>query len=201
MKIYLVRHGYPEGITERKRYLGITDEALSDEGMRQADSIGSKIASETGHRSVRIVSSPLIRCFETAMVIKNHVICGFVETDPDLREINMGKWDGRYFDEIKAEFPDEFEARGRDLWNYRVPEGESFAETGERFKKVFDNLTRWASKDDVIIMVSHAGAIRAGMSLITGTPFENWMKRKIAYAGCISLEINKDREIVEITEE
>ncbi len=200
MKIYIVRHGYPEGITGRKRYLGITDEALSDLGMEQAAETGEMIAAAAGNIPVRIVSSPLTRCFETAMVIKEHVCCGFVETDPDLREIDMGDWDGRYLDEIKAECPDEFEARGRDLWNYKAPGGESFAETGARFRKAFDGLTRWASKDDVIIIVSHAGAIRAGMSLITGTPFDEWMKRKIPYGSSIVLDVNGEN-IREITEE
>ena len=200
MIIYIVRHGYPEGITDRKRYLGITDEALSDEGVRQACRIGSRIASEIGRKPVRIVSSPLIRCSETALIIKDYVMCGFVETDPDLREIDMGDWDGRYFDEIRAEYPDEFEARGRDLWNYRAPGGENFAEAGERFRKALERLTRWASKDDVIILVSHAGAIRAGMSLITGTPFDEWMKRKIPYGSSIVLDVNGEN-IKEITEE
>ena len=199
MKVYIVRHGYPEGITDRKRYLGITDEALSDEGVRQACRIGSRIASEIGRKPVRIVSSPLIRCSETALIIKDYVMCGFVETDPDLREIDMGDWDGRYFDEIKAEYPDEFEARGKDLWNYRAPGGESFSETGLRFRNVLGRLTKWASKDESIIIVSHAGAIRAGLSLITGTPFDEWMKRKIPYAGCIVLDIT-DNTVREITE-
>ena len=182
MKIYIVRHGKPEGIESRKRYLGITDEALSDEGMEQANELGAQIADIEGPSDVRIVSSPLIRCFETALVIKEHLNCEFVETDQRLREIDMGTWDGRYFDEIQCEYPEEYEARGNDLWNYKAPEGENFRETGERFKAVAEGLTKWAAEDDVIIIVSHAGAIRAGLSLMTDTPFDEWMNTKIPYA-------------------
>ena len=193
MRVYAVRHGRPEGVENRKRYLGITDEPLSDEGMETADDLGARIAESVGGRPARIVSSPLIRCYETALVIREHLNCGFVETDRDLKEINMGTWDGRYFDEIQAEFPEEYEARGRDLWNYRVPEGESFAETGARFKSVFDGLTKWAARDDVIVIVSHSGSIRAGVSLPTDTPFEEWMERKIPYTGMIVMDVDSGK--------
>ena len=189
MKVYIVRHGKPEGVEKRKRYLGATNEALSMEGMRQADETGRRIADAIGRRPSRLISSPLIRCLETARVLREHLNCVFTETDSNLKEINMGIWDGRYFDEIQAEFPAEYEARGRDLWNYKVPEGESFAETGRRFLSAFQDATKRASEEDVIILVSHAGAIRAGMSLLTDTPFEEWMGRRIPYAGAIVVDL------------
>lgn len=189
MKLYLVRHGKPEGSEKGKRFLGLTDEPLSERGIEQAHQLGSVIAAQESGKSVRIVSSSLSRCFKTALIIKEHLHGEFIETDRDLREINMGDWDGRYFDEIRREFPEEFEARGRDLWNYIVPGGESFAEAGERFRETLDNLVSRAAADDVIVIVSHAGVIRAGLSLMTEIPFEEWMKNRITYAGAVLLDV------------
>lgn len=196
--IYVVRHGKPEGEAAEKRCLGITDVPLSEEGRAQAEALGEKLgaefaAAEPGGR-IRILSSPLCRCFETARIISSRFPGTVIETDPDLREIHMGIWDGKYFDEIRNTFPAEYEARGKDLWNYRVPGGESFAEAGARFLSVIEKLTRQTEKkENAIIVVSHAGAICAGISLLTGLPFEEMRRRGIPYAGITALKYGKDK--------
>ena len=193
MKIYLVRHARPEGITGRKRYIGKTDLPLSAEGRDRADEAGSRIARlENGH-AVTIVSSPLARCLDTALIIREHVNCCSFRTDQDLREIDMGVWDGMYLDEVKAKHPDEYEARGHDLWNYRTPGGETFAETGARFKAALDRIIQSAADDDAVIAVTHGGAVRAGLSLMTDKSFDEWMKTAIPYTCTMVLKIDEGR--------
>ena len=184
----IVRHGQPVGAERGKRYLGLTDEPLSPEGRRQAEKTGERLAGMTGSHEVRIVSSPLTRCQETADLIKKHVNCSFIETMNDLHEIDLGRWDGRYVEEIRREYPEEYLARGRDMWNYRTPEGETFAEAGARFRLAFDRLTESAAADDVIIIVAHAGVMKAGLSLLTETAFDEWVSRDIPYACGFMLE-------------
>ena len=188
MRLLIVRHGKPEGADSVKRFLGRTDEALSAEGLEQAHELGRTIAKRETERNVVIVSSPLKRSQETAAAIREHVGCGPIVTDDDLSEIDMGAWDGRCFDEIRQEYPEEYMERGGNLWNYKVPEGESFAETGARFKRAIERIIEQQAEADTVIVVSHAGAIRAGLSLITDTPFDEWMKRDIPYTSSIILE-------------
>ena len=126
---------------------------------------------------------------QTATIIKEHVSCSSFETDPRLKEIDMGRWNGRLFDDIRDEYPEEFWARGRDLWNYRAPGGENFAETGERFRSALLDIADGEPDDSIAVIVSHAGAIRSGLSLMTEIPFGVWMKRNIPYAGVVELEI------------
>ena len=191
--IRIVRHGQPEGTEQGKRYLGRTEVPLSGEGQIQADQLGAKLRAETAAAgsggAVRIISSPQMRCYETARIISRHFPGAAVETDPDLKEIDMGVWDGKLFSKIREAFPEEYEARGRDLWNYRAPGGESFAETGERFRSVIEKRIQPDEED--MIIVSHAGAILSGLSLLTGIPFEDLRRRGIPYAGIVKLKCRK----------
>ena len=188
MRIYIIRHGQPAGAERGRRYLGLTDEPLAPEGRRQAEETGARLAGMTGRHEVRIVSSPLTRCRQTALAIQGHVNCSFIEIVQDLHEIDLGKWDGRYAEEIKREYPEEYLARGRDMWSYRTPEGETFAEAGERFRAAVERLTVSAGEDDVMIIVAHAGVMKAGLSLLTETPFDEWAGKDIPYACGFMLE-------------
>lgn len=76
-----------------------------------------------------------------------------------LHEIDMGDWDGMYFDEIKTNFPEEYRRRGLDLAAFAPPNGESFAACQKRAAKIFRNIL--ISSNGNIAIVSHAGFNRA----------------------------------------
>ena len=77
----------------------------------------------------------------------------------ELREINMGDWDGLTFDEIKNQYPDEFKRRGENIADFAAPNGESFKECQKRAVKVFDDIIH--STDGNVAICSHAGFNRA----------------------------------------
>lgn len=192
MKIYMVRHGMPVGAEKGRRYLGVTDEPLCKEGKMQADAAGQLLSQLEPSGKIRIVSSTLTRSIQTAKIINEHLGCDFIEIDDELREIDLGEWDGRYSEDIRREFPEEYEARGKDLWNHRTPGGETFAETGERFRDALYEIVKWSGNDEVIVIVSHAGAINAGLSLMTDLTFEEMRAFRLPYAGIIAVQGNAD---------
>lgn len=185
MKIYLVRHGMPVGADKGRRYLGLTDEHLCSEGRDQANNTGLLISQLEQRGNIRIAASTLKRSIETAKIINEYLGCDFIEIDDELREIDLGKWDGRYTEDIRNEFPEEYKAREADMWNHRTPGGETFAETGERFRDALYEIVKWSGDDEVIVIVSHAGAINAGLSLMTDFTFEDARSLKLPYAGMI----------------
>ena len=63
----------------------------------------------------------------------------------------------------------------------------SFKKKSLYFRKL-DRLTGESSEEDVMILVSHAGAIFSSLSLLTETPFEEFRKFGIPYAGGFLLE-------------
>ena len=90
MRALLIRHGRTQGNSER-RYIGITDEPLSDEGRAEVE----RVRPDSSLKLVYV--SPLLRARQTASILfpvaEQRVI-------PDLRETDFGVFEGRSADEM-----------------------------------------------------------------------------------------------------
>ena len=163
--IYLIRHGKPEFPDERKYCIGRTDLPLSEEGRTQIRALGETFA---GRRIEKIYTSPLKRCRESAAILQEVIDRSIpIEVVDGLAEIDMGEWDGHSFDEIREQFPAEYVARGADMYDFRPPQGESFADCAGRARTTWNEL-RMKSRGDILV-IGHAGWFR---TLISG-----WEKR------------------------
>lgn len=168
--IYLIRHGMPEFPDERKYCIGRTDLPLSEEGRTQIQALGETFA---GRRIKKIYTSPLKRCRESAAILRDAIDGSIpIEVVDGLSEIDMGDWDGRSFAEIRERFPKKYAARGKDMYWFRPPQGESFADCAKRAKMTWDKL-RAESRGDILV-VGHAGWFR---TLICG--WEKWKKAEL----------------------
>ena len=166
--IYLIRHGKPEFPDERKYCIGRTDLPLSEEGRTQIQALGETFA---GRRIEKIYTSPLKRCRESAAILQEVIDRSIpIEVVDGLAEIDMGEWDGHSFDEIREQFPAEYVARGADMYDFRPPQGESFADCAGRARTIWNEL-RMKSRGDILV-IGHAGWFR---TLICG-----WENRKKA---------------------
>jgi len=124
-RIYLIRHGETEGTAEG-RMLGSTDQPLSDRGSRQiwrlAELLGPSLRGSGG--AAWCVASPLLRAQQTAQGVAGP--SGLtIGTDPDLREIDFGAWEGLTSDEVEARFPGEQARWLLPAGDTAFPEGES----------------------------------------------------------------------------
>jgi probable phosphoglycerate mutase len=107
-----------------------------------------------------------------------------LQVSPELREISLGDWEGVSFREIKERFPEEYEARGRDLENWRPPGGESFADCR---KRVLPSLQKILSvSQGNVLLVGHAGVNRTILCGALGIPIKSLMNIGQDY-GCINL--------------
>ncbi|MGI6712080.1 MAG: histidine phosphatase family protein [Bacillota bacterium] len=178
--IYLVRHGEIENENNRRRYVGQLDLPLSKLGVSQADSLGQRLQKE---EIAGIFCSDLIRSIKTADIIAQYM--GLKpQILKELREINLGKWEGLYFDEVRRNTPEEFEKRGRCLEDYRHPGGETFREFSIRVNNIFKQILLNSSRN--IIIVSHAGVNRMILCNILGITVNNQFKLKQDY-GCLNI--------------
>lgn len=151
-QLVLVRHGVAghEGV----RYVGKTDEPLTQSGRQQAERLEKSI-----HRLApsRALSSPLRRCSETAeIVLKNTDLV--LECDTDLREIDFGRWEGLTFREIAARDPRLVEQWAVGGMNFCFPEGESLVDFWDRVGRVAQRLREMPC--ECVLAVTHAGVIR-----------------------------------------
>ena len=106
--IYLLRHCQPEVPSGERSCLGHTDVPLAQAGWAQA----AQLAEKFGGRSIRAVySSDLKRSYQTAQVLADALTLPLSERT-DLREIDMGAWDGLTFAEIRRRWPEAYRRRG-----------------------------------------------------------------------------------------
>ena len=165
--LYLLRHGAIETQPGGKRYIGWQDPALNANGLQQAGAWAEYFASSALEE---ILCSDLIRCKETARIIGAR--CSLTPRSlPELREICLGSWEGQTFDTIKTRFPRDFKQRGRQIADYRPPQGESFRDLQARVWPIFEAAARAAQGKTLI--VTHAGVIRVLLCRLLGMPLEN----------------------------
>ena len=182
-KIYLVRHGEIVHDKDEKVCLGCrSDPPLSERGIRQAEALGEWFR-ERGVSEV--YSSPLRRCDSTARIIAEKASAAGPYTEDDLREVDTGEWDGLTFSEIRERYPSDYASRGRDIFGYPPPGGESFAGALERFSRCVSVLTSVIKGDAVI--VAHAGVIRAFICALSGRDPGELFSIPQPYAGITTL--------------
>jgi probable phosphoglycerate mutase len=154
--LYLLRHGETEFNVEG-RLQGQQDSPLTARGRAQARAHGVLLGELIAEPETwRVVASPLGRALDTARLACAELGLpeAAIETDPRLREIAYGEWEGLTYAEIEVRNSDDWAARQRDPWRYVVPGGESYemvaARAGDFLNEVRGNT----------IVVSHGGTGR-----------------------------------------
>jgi len=164
--IYFVRHGETTWNLEG-RMQGHLDAPLTTRGLREARRDGAALRGLIEADPPYVLNfSPLGRTRETAKVIAEETrqYLSTQRSDFRLREVSWGEWDGLTITEIKARFPEKWQAHIADRWNVGAPGGESYRVLCER---VADWL---ASVEDEprLIVVSHGALGRALRGLYLG---------------------------------
>ena len=177
--IYLIRHG-EIAAGQDQRYVGALDLPLTDCGRGQIAELAEALA---GIALSRVYTSPLARCRESAAILCRS-LGGAVELVPEMREIDLGAWQGLTRAEIDQRFPGGHAARGNDMAGFRPPGGESFTDLLDRVWPAFTSLV--AGEDQSVGLVGHAGVNRVLLSRILGLPLANIFRLGQDY-GCLNL--------------
>ena len=173
--IYLVRHGETVWNTEN-RYQGTQNSALTQKGQSQARMVGELLARELREKGVleegkKICTqvSPLGRAQETAHLIALSVPVE-LETNPLLREISVGDWEGKTFEEIRRMDPTLGPIRSIFDLNFRSPSGEGFEQACERAKLWLQSVAH------PVIAISHGALGRIIRGLYLGLSREDMLQ-------------------------
>jgi broad specificity phosphatase PhoE len=153
--LWLVRHA----ATARtgSRWTGWrSDPPLTAEGRRAASDLATRLGERLPSGAV-VVSSPALRAIETARPIAARLGCE-IELDDDLREVDVGDFDGLTFDEASGVYPDLgqrlLEADREIDW----PGGERAEDLRARVRAALRRVDRRPS-DVPLVLVSHGGVI------------------------------------------
>jgi alpha-ribazole phosphatase len=186
--IYLLRHGDTRYDAVR-RYIGWTDVPLSKYGRRQAGWWQKELSPV---HFDRIICSDLERSAETTKIIAEGRDVT-IEFCPDLREINLGKWDGLEMEKVRLQFPVEYEKRGVNPAAFRPEGGESFFDLSGRVIPAFEKITGSSSEGNILI-VGHAGVNRVILCSLLEMPLSNLFRLGQDY-GCLDVLTRGDDSI------
>lgn len=153
-KIFLVRHARPELPHGSRVYYGHTDYPLSASGIQMAKRLNGDL---NGIKFSRIYSSDLERARHTAELTAPGNEPDIIVTS-ELREIYMGEWEGKSFDEVRAEWEEIYEKRGADFDKIPPPGGESFVGLQKRAVPAFERILDESPAGNILV-VSHAAFI------------------------------------------
>ena len=166
--IYLIRHAEAEGNLYRRIH-GHYDALVTDNGFLQIKAL------EERFRDIpvdAVYSSDLYRTKATARSI--YLPKGLeVNTDPGLREINLGDWEDHPWGEIRHIDPAAMKGFNNSDPAWVAPNGESLGQAGQR---VLETLRRIAQRhpNQTVAAFSHGTAIRQALANIKGLTPEQW---------------------------
>jgi probable phosphoglycerate mutase len=159
-ELLVVRHGETDW-NAQLRFQGHADPSLNALGREQARGLADELA---GAHVQAVYSSDLARARETAEIVGERLGVPVVPR-AELREIDVGEWQGLTRGEIDARFPAAYLSwqRGESGWL----EGESYEELAAR---VLPALVRIASEHPGgrVLVVAHGGTIRVVRAHLAG---------------------------------
>ena len=152
-RIIAIRHG-ETAWNVNTRIQGQLDIGLNETGRWQAHRVARALA---GEPIKALYSSDLLRAWDTALSISN--VTGLaVQTVEGLRERGFGMFEGKTFQEIEAQWPDQALR-----WRKREPDfepdgGESLLRFRERITQTMQTLAA-QHPGEQIVMVAHGGVM------------------------------------------
>jgi len=187
--LFLIRHGHIAW-DGQERYVGQSDISLSPQGTVQAEKLQRWFENIPLNR---VVASDLKRARDTAAIITANSPIE-VELLSALREIHLGEWEGKTFDEIKSQDPIGFMNRGKDFAVHRPPGGENFHDLQCRVMPVIERLV--AEMKGNLLIVGHAGVNRVILCRLLGMPLDNLFSMGQDYGGINIIVSQGDRYLV-----
>lgn len=192
LNIYITRHGETQWNTEG-RLQGWLNSPLTEKGILQGQKLNHAVKM---YNIEKIYSSPSERALKTAISAKGKLSVE-IELMDELKEMNMGQWEGKTLAQIKEREPENFENYWQRPHLFMKNTGEDFDEVLSRTKKALDRIMKENPFGNVLI-VTHGVTLKAIMSHFSSEGFiEFWTKPVVAQAS-ISLVRVYDLEKSEI---
>lgn len=182
--VILIRHGQTDENVSGK-ISGQGPAPLNVRGREQA-----RFAAEvlTGLGVTHIFSSPVERARQTATILAQHLQLSIAEM-ADLREVEYGEWEGRFFHEIRQS------PIAHQVFNDPVhavfPSGESLPAVQERGVQVIETV-RSSHPRGVLAVVSHGDVIRTVLAHYLGMPFNEYRRINLDLGALSVLELFED---------
>lgn len=190
--LYIVRHGQTEWNVEH-RMQGHQDSPLTELGIKQAKWLGDALRSD--HLDV-VYSSSSPRACHTADLIRGGREIAIHERD-DLKEINLGVWEGLTQDEAKATFSEQFDYFWHNPAEFLVDGSETFIQVKDRAISLLHDILRQHEGQSILI-VTHTVVVKLLMAYFENRPLQNIWNLPFIYPACLcKVEVSeRNHEII-----
>jgi ribonuclease H / adenosylcobalamin/alpha-ribazole phosphatase len=166
--VVLLRHGDTR-LSPERRFSGVgsADPGLSAAGRDQAwRAAGSALL--RGPAFTEVLTSPMIRCQETAQILAAELGLAIV-VDPDLREMDFGLWEEMTFDEVQDRYPEDLRRWKQSAWASPTGSSETFAAVVDRMGTAAERFgSRYAGAS--VVAVTHITPVKALVAHALGAP-------------------------------
>ncbi|MEW5838503.1 MAG: histidine phosphatase family protein [Pseudomonadota bacterium] len=177
LQLDFLRHGEPVG---GSRYRGDgVDDPLSPQGLA-----AMWLAVEGGAWDA-VVTSPLQRCHAFAVAFAAQAGLT-LQTEPRLREIGLGAWEGLSHAEVKQGQAEAYAAYKRDIVQGMPQGAESVLAFVARVRAALDDLAVQYAGQRVLV-VGHAVVMRAALTIALDAPPQALSRIRVDYASFLSL--------------
>lgn len=178
-----LRHGMPMG---GRMYRGQIDDPLSELGFEQM-----RAAADAEGGWVQVISSPMQRCRAFADELgRAHGLP--VRLDDRLMEVGFGEWEGMTGGQIDARWPDARSDFYQDPYKNRPLGAEPLMHFFARCVEAWDEIsTRYLGER--VLVVTHAGVIRATLAHVAGVPIERMYRFQVANASLTRIHLSEQR--------
>ena len=166
-EIYLIRHTEAEGNLYRAMQ-GHWDGDVTALGLREIDALAERF------RDVKIdalYSSDLKRAVLTAGAIRRFQPLE-LHTMRELREINVGPWEARFFGDVAHEDPERMELFIHRAESFSLPGAESYHDVRRRAVAALEQIAR-DNEGRTVAVVSHGVTIRCLLSHMLGRSLDD----------------------------
>jgi alpha-ribazole phosphatase len=177
--ITLLRHGKTE---HNDGFYGSTDSKLTAKGL------------QTMHRACEtlsidaIVTSPLTRCRQFAQQLSEQRQCPMFVL-PKIREYHFGDWEGMGIAQLWQSNPKELEALWTDINTFTPPNAETFQDFNTRLKQAIAGIKTWQEQYPSMLVVTHAGVIRALRLIAEQTTTNQWLNYPVDNASLHNFDL------------
>ena len=195
LTLVLTRHGLTDRSVPEQHLGQRIDISINAAGRRQAEALGRRLSRV---KFDSVITSPLFRARETAQIAMSAMTAAVpTQADPRLKEMDYGAWEGRTYDEVRAEDPklrEEWEAAPDAV---QCPGGESGNDVAARVDRFLTDLLEeqrtWHAKAQFraamggrppeatperrVLVVAHATANRILLSVALGVDIRGYRRR------------------------
>lgn len=188
-RLLLVRHA-DMGPKYAGKYLGATDAPLPFGAAETARPLVPLVRSAAPECCY---CSPMLRCIATANVVAQDLNLS-VEFDPDLREVDLGLWEGLSFAEISKSWPADVARWAQFAPDFKFPGGEAVAAFLERCQRAADRLA--GRPEDAVVVFTHGGVIRTMVCYLLGLEPRHYLLFNVKPATVTTLDLFEGKGVL-----